>query len=89
MTKDAHMRLTVWPVTVLALTGHGWIVLNLLPLQSEWPLWLEINAGWSASWAQALTILLGVPLFAIFMGGIVLTFYVSAIAAKAISKGWL
>jgi hypothetical protein len=89
MTREMQARWTVWPVTLLAFVGHGWLVSQLFPAQGSLVIWLELSLSWSQSSAQWAAILLGVPLFAFFMAGIVLTVRVSAIAYRAISKGWL
>jgi hypothetical protein len=79
----------VWPVTLLATLGFGWLCHIALPLQQNFENWLELDLYWSHGAAQWPPILLGIPLFALFITGIVLIFRVSAIAFKAIVNGWL
>lgn len=79
----------VWPVAALALLGFGWLVHLSLPLQRNLQNWLELDLSWSHGAAQWPPILLGVPLFALFIAGLFLIVRVSAIAFKAIEKGWL
>ena len=89
MTRDAQARLTVWPVTALAFVGHGYLDYQALPLQRNLQNWLEIEQSWSHGAAQWAVILLGFPLFALFLTGILLIVRVSAIAFKAITNGCL
>jgi hypothetical protein len=89
MSKDMQARLTVWPVTALAFVGGGWIVYHAIPLQQGLQGWLERDLYWPHNLAQWPPILLGIPLFAFFVAGIILIVRVSAIAFKAIQKGWL
>ncbi|HXV00798.1 MAG TPA: hypothetical protein VG166_09885 [Caulobacteraceae bacterium] len=89
MTKDMQARLTVWPVTALAFLGHGYLDYQALPLQRNLQNWLEIGHSWSHGSARWAAILLGLPLFALFLAGILLIVRVSAIAFKAITNGWL
>jgi hypothetical protein len=89
MAKDMQARFMVWPVTMLALFGGGWLIYHALTLQRDFQNWLELDLSWSHSSAQWPPILLGIPLFALFMAGIILIVRVSAIAFKAIQNGWL
>ena len=89
MAKGMQARLMVWPVTVLALLGGGLLAHIALPLQRDLQHWLEVDLSWPHSLAQWPPILIGVPMFALFMSGIILVVRVNAIAFNAILNGYL
>ena len=79
----------VWPVAVLAFVGFGFLVSLGMPLQRHLQSWLENDLLWSREAAQWPPILLGIPLFLMFVVGLLLIVRVCAIAFKAIEKGGL